>query len=41
MKISIVIIISLYVIWKIIWLLQIRARNKAHKDLLKWIDKGT
>ena len=41
MKIAIVIIVSLYVGWKIFDFVQIRARNKAHKDLMKWINNNT
>jgi len=41
MKIAIVIIVSLYVGWKIFDFVQRKARNKAHKDLMKWINNGT
>jgi len=40
MKLSIVIILSLLVVWKILQIVSIWARNKAQKDLHNWIDKG-
>ena len=41
MKLFIVIILSLYAGWKLFDFVQRKARNKAHKDLMKWINNGT